>query len=61
MLVIDADSPDGTVEVAREHDAWVVTRTGDGGKGEAVQEAVEAVDVEYVLMLDGDESFELGG
>ena len=56
VLVVDGDSTDGTREVAREHGARVLTQSG-AGKGQAVREGVENVDVPYVLMADGDGTY----
>ena len=58
VLVIDGGSTDDTQAVAREAGARVVEQSGKG-KGQAVREAVrEHVDAEYVLMLDGDGTYE---
>jgi dolichol-phosphate mannosyltransferase len=58
VLVIDGGSTDDTQAVAREAGARVVEQSG-AGKGQAVREAVrEHVDTEYVLMLDGDGTYE---
>jgi dolichol-phosphate mannosyltransferase len=56
VLVIDGDSDDGTREIAREHGARVETQTGRG-KGQAVREAMEYIDAEYVLMADADGTY----
>ena len=59
VLVIDGGSTDDTQAVAREAGARVVEQSG-AGKGQAVREAVrEHVDTEYVLMLDGDGTYEV--
>jgi dolichol-phosphate mannosyltransferase len=58
VLVIDGGSTDETQAIAREAGARVVEQSGTG-KGQAVREAVrEHVDAEYVLMLDGDGTYE---
>ncbi len=57
VLVVDGESTDGTPEIASERGAHVVTQS-ETGKGQAVREAVEEyVEVEYVLMLDGDATY----
>ncbi|WP_158056369.1 S-layer glycoprotein N-glycosyltransferase AglJ [Halorussus halophilus] len=56
VLVADGNSTDDTQAVAKEHGARVVTQTGTG-KGQAVREALDYIDAEYVLMLDGDGTY----
>ncbi len=61
VLVVDGDSTDGTRELAREAGATVVTQSGRGegsGKGQAVREGLSLVDRPYVLMLDGDGTYD---
>jgi dolichol-phosphate mannosyltransferase len=61
VLVADGHSTDGTREAAREAGATVVTQSGRGqgnGKGQAVREGLALVDREYVLMLDGDGTYD---
>ncbi|KAB1188444.1 MULTISPECIES: S-layer glycoprotein N-glycosyltransferase AglJ [Haloferax] len=58
ILVIDGGSTDGTRELAEEAGARVVVQSGSG-KGQAVREAVEDhIEAEYILMLDGDGTYE---
>ncbi len=57
ILVVDGDSTDGTRDIARERRARVLTQSGSG-KGQAVREALEYVDVPYVLMVDGDGTYD---
>jgi dolichol-phosphate mannosyltransferase len=58
VLVVDGGSTDDTRSAAREAGARVVEQTGEG-KGQAVREAVrDHVDAEYVLMLDGDGTYD---
>ncbi|ELY75963.1 S-layer glycoprotein N-glycosyltransferase AglJ [Natrinema pallidum] len=57
VVVVDGDSSDGTREIAREHGAEVVVQSGDG-KGQAVREALEYITVPYVVMLDGDGTYD---
>jgi dolichol-phosphate mannosyltransferase len=57
VLVVDGGSTDGTRDIARERGARVVRQRGDG-KGQAVREAFEYIDAPYVLMLDGDMTYD---
>ncbi|SFS74399.1 S-layer glycoprotein N-glycosyltransferase AglJ [Halostagnicola kamekurae] len=57
VLVADGDSDDATREIASERGARVHVQTGSG-KGQALREAVAHVDVPYVLMLDGDGTYD---
>ncbi|WP_254761529.1 S-layer glycoprotein N-glycosyltransferase AglJ [Natrinema marinum] len=57
VVVVDGDSSDDTREIAREHGAEVFVQSGSG-KGQAVREALEYVTVPYVLMLDGDGTYD---
>ncbi len=61
ILVVDADSPDGTAVTARDAGAEVVSEnelmagTGDvRGKGDAMWRSLEAVNGEIVVFIDGD-------
>ncbi|MDQ2622975.1 MAG: glucosyl-3-phosphoglycerate synthase [Actinomycetota bacterium] len=61
ILVVDADSPDGTAATARDAGAEVISENdlmaGTGpvlGKGDAMWRSLEAVDGEIVVFIDGD-------
>jgi glycosyltransferase involved in cell wall biosynthesis len=61
LLVVDADSPDGTAAVAREHGARVVSEAAlrpdlgpCRGKGDAMWRAAAATDSELLVFLDAD-------
>ncbi|SDM77647.1 dolichol-phosphate mannosyltransferase [Halogranum gelatinilyticum] len=56
VLVIDGGSEDGTRKIASEHGARVLIQSGSG-KGQAIREAVDAIEVDYVLMADGDGTY----
>ena len=56
VLVIDGGSEDGTRKIATEHGARVLIQSGSG-KGQAIREAVDAIEVDYVLMADGDGTY----
>jgi glucosyl-3-phosphoglycerate synthase len=61
LLVVDADSPDGTAAVAREHGARVVSESSirpelgrARGKGDAMWRAAAATSAELLVFLDAD-------
>jgi glycosyltransferase involved in cell wall biosynthesis len=63
LVVIDADSPDGTAAVAREHGARVVSESAirpelgpARGKGDAMWRAAAATSSELLVFLDADTS-----
>jgi len=56
VLVVDGGSEDGTRELAREAGAEVLVQSGSG-KGQAVREALDAIDQPHVLMADGDGTY----
>ena len=57
VLVVDGDSDDATREIARDRGADVLIQSGSG-KGQAVREAMEYVELPYVLMVDGDATYD---
>lgn len=59
VLVVDGGSRDDTRQIAERHGARVVQQSGSG-KGQAVQEALEMVDTEYVVLADGDGTYAPG-
>jgi len=56
ILVIDNRSTDDTAKIAREHGAEVVYEPRPG-KGYAVQRLFRMADSDYVLMVDGDDTY----
>ncbi|UPV74294.1 S-layer glycoprotein N-glycosyltransferase AglJ [Halorussus limi] len=56
VLVVDGNSSDGTTDIASDHGARVMCQSGSG-KGQAVREAIQHIEAEYVLMLDGDGTY----
>ncbi|PSQ01906.1 TIGR04182 family glycosyltransferase [Halobacteriales archaeon QS_5_70_17] len=57
LLIVDGGSTDGTREIASERGARVIEQSGHG-KGQAVREAVRRIDAPYVLMVDGDATYD---
>ncbi|MFX0134461.1 MAG: glycosyltransferase family 2 protein [Candidatus Hodarchaeota archaeon] len=55
VLVIDGWSDDGTIEVAKKMGARIMFQNGRG-KGAALKEAIEYVNGEIIVILDGDGS-----
>ncbi len=53
ILVIDGNSKDRTREISEAEGARVVIQTGKG-KGQALKQAFELIDEEYIVMADGD-------
>jgi dolichol-phosphate mannosyltransferase len=56
ILVMDGNSTDNTVKISRESGANVRTQSGKG-KGNAIIEAFEIIEQPYILMLDGDGTY----
>jgi dolichol-phosphate mannosyltransferase len=56
ILVIDGNSTDDTVKISRESGANVRTQSGKG-KGNAIIEAFAIIEQPYILMLDGDGTY----
>lgn len=56
ILVIDGNSSDDTVNIAKDAGARIIIQSGKG-KGQAVQEAFGAIEDKYVLMIDGDGTY----
>jgi dolichol-phosphate mannosyltransferase len=56
IFVIDGNSTDNTVKISRESGANVRTQSGKG-KGNAIIEAFAIIEQPYILMLDGDGTY----
>jgi len=56
ILVVDGHSTDGTVDVARAHEAKVLVQDGRG-KGQAIQQTFSTVSEDYIVMMDGDMTY----
>lgn len=57
ILVIDGKSTDDTQEIAERHGATVLIQQSNG-KGAAVSEALNHIETEYTVMIDGDATYE---
>ncbi|MFB6216986.1 MAG: glycosyltransferase [Candidatus Nanohaloarchaea archaeon] len=58
--VVDGGSQDDTVDVARSSDASVIHQSLTGGKGDGLREAIESIDAEIYVTIDGDNTYEGG-
>lgn len=56
ILVVDGHSTDGTVKQARERGVTVIKQEGNG-KGMAILTAVKYIDTPYMLVMDGDYTY----
>jgi dolichol-phosphate mannosyltransferase len=56
ILVIDGNSRDRTRELAMAAGAKVVVQSGKG-KGQALKEAFDLIEAEYIVMIDGDGTY----
>jgi dolichol-phosphate hexosyltransferase len=54
--VVDGHSTDNTIDIAREQGAQIVLEEGTG-KGAAIRTAFERIDADYVIMVDGDDTY----
>jgi len=57
ILVIDGKSTDNTQTIASKEGAKVITQESNG-KGAAVKEALNHIDTEYTVMIDGDSTYD---
>jgi glycosyltransferase involved in cell wall biosynthesis len=58
VLVVDGNSSDRTVDVAKNHDADVIFQKGNG-KGNAIAQAIDQVngDADYIVFTDADYTY----
>ena len=57
ILVVDGHSDDGTAEIAREKGAYVILQEGRG-KADAIRTAIKHVKTPYVVVMDGDYTYD---
>jgi dolichol-phosphate mannosyltransferase len=57
ILVVDGYSTDGTISVALERDVHVIRQTGKGKSG-ALRTAIDHVKTPYMLVMDGDFTYD---
>ncbi|MEM7819764.1 MAG: glycosyltransferase [Candidatus Aenigmatarchaeota archaeon] len=57
ILIIDGNSTDNTVNIAKKCGANVILQESIG-KGSAIQEALEKIDAEVVVTIDGDGTYD---
>lgn len=54
IVIVDDGSSDRTSEIVRDLDVKLITLKKNSGKGYAIKRAIEEIDYEYVVLLDGD-------
>ncbi len=57
MLVVDGHSTDGTLEITRLKGVEVVVQDGKG-KADAIKSVLQLIDTKYVLVMDGDNTYD---
>ena len=57
ILVVDGRSDDGTAKIAKEKGAYVILQEGTG-KADAIRTAARYVKTPYVLVMDGDYTYD---
>ncbi|MGD0329235.1 MAG: glycosyltransferase family 2 protein [Nitrososphaeria archaeon] len=57
MLVVDGHSTDGTPEITRLKGVEVVAQDGKG-KADAIKSVLQLVDTKYLLVMDGDNTYD---
>lgn len=60
IYVVDGGSTDGTVEKAEKAGAKVIHQNRGGGKGNGVSQALDEIDADIYVMLDGDGTYDPG-
>ncbi len=59
IMVIDGGSTDETIPVAKKFEVTIVEQTWGDGKGAAMREAIELIDSEIIVFIDGDLTYEM--
>lgn len=54
ILVVDDGSSDKTSEIAKTLNVKLIRLDKNSGKGYAIKKAIEVIDYEYIVLLDGD-------
>lgn len=58
IVIIDKDSTDRTIEIAKQHDCRIMRQHGRG-KGDAIKEALNRIDKEEdIILIDGDDTYD---
>ncbi|QIB26023.1 glycosyltransferase family 2 protein [Caloranaerobacter azorensis] len=57
IIVVDDGSNDGTVEKIKDLDIDIIILDKNYGKGHAIKVAIQAVDFDYLVLVDGDLGF----
>lgn len=58
VFVIDGGSADDTMAIARDRGVTVMEQSYEGAKGAAVQEALDEIDADVYVFLDGDGTYD---
>lgn len=54
IVVVDDGSTDKTSQIVKDLDVKLITLEKNSGKGYAIKRAIETIDYEYLVLLDGD-------
>lgn len=58
--VVDGGSSDDTVRIAGENGAEIIEQRLGGGKGNGLRQALNEIDADYYVMIDGDATYDPG-
>lgn len=59
ILVIDGNSKDATMEIAKREGAEVFLDSGSGSKGEAIRKGIKMAKGDIIVLMDGDGSHDI--